>query len=140
MELGKLEATIEQAGSFRCKDDEPAYCPCPDAALLALLDGLMVDRRGVQSPSPSAAVREPAPDNGPDTATVTVTNNLVLKQLRIALSLRTEDVHELIIAGGGKISKTEVSAFFRNTQARNFRRCGDQVIRWLLAGLAAKRL
>ena len=65
-------------------------------------------------------------------------NNVVLKQLRIAFKLRTDDVHNLIVRGGGRITKSETGALFRNPSARNFRRCGDQVLRWFLKGLGER--
>jgi len=68
-----------------------------------------------------------------------IDNNEVLKRLRIALSLKADEVGALINAGGGKLGKSEVNALFRNPSARNYRRCGDQVLRWFLTGLAKKR-
>jgi len=149
MKLGDCPVSEEQVAAFRCKEEEPGYLACPDDALLALLDGLILDRRG---PPPASATGSKAGSSdttqqsssaaakGGDAAVASgVNNNLVLKQLRIALSLRSDDIHDLITAGGGKIGKTEVGAFFRNPQARNYRRCGDQGVRWFLNGLAARR-
>jgi len=56
-----------------------------------------------------------------------------------ALSLRSEEVHALIQEGGGKLAAAEVGAFFRKPDHRNYRSCGDQVMRWFLNGLALKR-
>ncbi len=142
IQLGGQWVSLEQAGSFRRKDDEPDYLACPDGVLLALLDGLILDRRG---PPPE---RTTAPDASKTSAGTTqevvgtvpaVNNNLVLKQLRIALALRSDDIYTLMVAGGGKVGKTEVGAFFRSPEARNYRRCGDQAVRWFLSGLAAQR-
>lgn len=142
IQLGGQWVSLEQAASFRCKDDEPDYIACPDEVLLALLDGLVLDRRG---PPPE---RTAEPDPGKARAKTTkeavgtvsaVSNNLVLKQLRIALALRSDDIYSLMVAGGGKVGKTEVGAFFRSPEARNYRRCGDQAVRWFLSGLAAQR-
>lgn len=150
MSLGGLAASEEAVAGYRCKEGEDGHLACPDAALLALLDGLVLDRRG---PPPARAGNAGGAGTtgaqGGDSATggkaadetraAVLSNNLVLKQLRIALSLRSDDVYELIKAGGGKIGKTEVSAFFRNPLARNYRRCGDQGVRWFLNGLTARR-
>lgn len=147
MKLGDYPVSEEQVAGFRCKEDEANYLACPDDALLALLDGLILDRRG-PPPAKAAGSQAGASDSAqPSSSTAgkagadssVVNNNLVLKQLRIALSLRSDDIHDLITAGGGKIGKTEVGAFFRNPQARNYRRCGDQGVRWFLNGLAARR-
>lgn len=128
MQLGGVEATEAQAAAWRTREGEAGFEPCPKAALSALLSGLILDRRG---PPPAGA-----PTAAPAEKHI---NNAVLKQLRIALSLRTDDVHQLIIDGGGKLAKSEVGALFRNAEARNYRVCGDQLLRWFLAGLAARR-
>jgi len=66
-------------------------------------------------------------------------NNIVLKQLRIALSLRSDDVHAILKDGGSALSASEAGALFRKPEARNFRQCGDQVLRQFIAGLVVRR-
>ena len=139
MALGGSTVTAYMAAAHRCKEEEPGFQACPDDLLLALLAGLVLDRRGVP---PGQNADPGSPDINKKTETsysMVMDNNTVLKQLRIALSLRTEQVQELIVAGGGKLGKSEVGAFFRKSDARNYRRCGDQVIRWFLSGLAERR-
>ncbi len=130
MKLGGVNASTEQVVAWRLKEGEAEYSQCPDSSLAALLSGLILDRRG--PPPESAGSKPPTPER--------LDNNLMLKQIRVALSLRTEDVHSLIKTGGGKLGPTEVSAFFRKPDHRNYRSCGDQVMRWFLNGLASKRL
>lgn len=127
--LGGTSATINDVEAWRGKEGDPVFEICPDSAVLAMLDGLVLDRRGPPPAAVASQERRPEP----------LSNNLILKQLRIALSLRTDDVYEAMQAGGGKLGKGEVGAFFRKPDARNYRKCGDQVMRWFLAGLAAKR-
>ena len=128
--------SLEKVTAWRLKESDPGYQRCPEHSILALLDGLILDRRG----PPAAGDKSAAPSqNSGIKKNATLDNNTVLKQLRIALSLRTEDVHALISAGGGRIGKTEINAFFRKVGARNYRRCGDQVMRWFLAGIAQQR-
>jgi len=66
-------------------------------------------------------------------------NNVVLKQLRIALSLRSDDLHATLKAGGSSMSPSEAGALFRKPDARNYRQCGDQVLRQFIAGLVEQR-
>lgn len=131
MQLAGTTASASQAAAWRTREGEPGFEPCPREALVALLDGLILDRRGPPPRKEGAEMPAPAVERH--------INNAVLKQLRIALALRTEEVHQLMVAGGGKLAKSEVGAFFRKPDARNFRVCGDQVLRWFLAGLAERR-
>jgi uncharacterized protein YehS (DUF1456 family) len=127
IKLGGDSATLEEIVAWRKKEGDDDYLLCPEPMLLAFLNGLVIDHRG---PPPVSPYRKPKSAERFD-------NNTVLKQLRIALSLRTDDVYEAIQTGGGRLGKTEVSAFFRNSDARNYRRCGDQVMRWFIAGLTS---
>jgi uncharacterized protein YehS (DUF1456 family) len=105
------------------KEDEPGFVDCPDILLTAFLDGLIVSRRGP---------REQAPDQAE-----TLNNNQVLRKLRIALELKDADMLRILEAGGMRISKSELSALFRNPTHRNFVPCRDQLLRKFLDGLAA---
>ena len=146
-------AEIAQVCGWRLKEGEQGHVQCPPEAIKRMLDGLITQRRGVKSETcdnnPSAAVATTGTNTNDASSKVTskngerrnreIDNNDVLKQLRIALSLKVDDVHALISDGGGKLGKSEVNALFRKSSARNYRRCGDQVLRWFLAGLAASR-
>jgi uncharacterized protein YehS (DUF1456 family) len=65
-----------------------------------------------------------------------VTNNVVLKKLRVAFELKDSDIISLIEQSGLRVSKGELGAFFRRPDHRNYRECGDQFLRTLLKGLS----
>lgn len=65
-------------------------------------------------------------------------NNDVLKKLRIALSLKDEDIVEILALADFSITKSQVNAFFRNPDHPNFQVAGDQVLRRFLNGLITK--
>jgi uncharacterized protein YehS (DUF1456 family) len=66
-----------------------------------------------------------------------MTNNTVMKKLRVAFELKDTDLIRLIEKQGTLIvSKSELGAFFRAPDHRNYRDCGDQYLRNLLKGLA----
>jgi uncharacterized protein YehS (DUF1456 family) len=65
----------------------------------------------------------------------TMTNNDILKKLRIALKLKDTDIIEILKLAGFEITKAEVSALFRNPDHRNYKVCGDQILRNFLNGL-----
>ncbi|MCP4714899.1 MAG: DUF1456 family protein [Deltaproteobacteria bacterium] len=68
-----------------------------------------------------------------------MTNNDILKKLRIALELKDTDIIEILKLSDFEISKTELNAFFRKPDHRNYKECGDQVLRRFLDGLIIKK-
>ncbi len=64
-----------------------------------------------------------------------MTNNDVFKKLRVALKFRDEDILNILTLVDFKMSKTELSAFFRKEDHPNYMECGDQVLRNFLNGL-----
>jgi len=64
-----------------------------------------------------------------------MSNNDVLKKLRVALKLRDDDIVEILSLVDFKATTTELSAFFRAEDHPNFKPCGDQVLRNFLNGL-----
>jgi energy-coupling factor transporter ATP-binding protein EcfA2 len=64
-----------------------------------------------------------------------MTNNDILKKLRVALKLRDDHIVEILQLVDFKISKSELGAFFRKEDHPNYMECGDQVLRNFLNGL-----
>lgn len=64
-----------------------------------------------------------------------MSNNDILKKLRVALELRDDDIIHILSLEDFKISKTELSAFFRTEDHPNFKPLGDQILRKFLNGL-----
>ena len=64
-----------------------------------------------------------------------ISNNDVLIKLRIALQLRDDDIIEILKLVDFKISKTELSAFFRKEDHPNYKPLGDLILRKFLNGL-----
>lgn len=64
-----------------------------------------------------------------------MTNNDILKKLRVALQLRDDDIVHILELVDFRISKSELSAFFRKEGHPNYRECGDQILRNFLNGL-----
>ena len=64
-----------------------------------------------------------------------LTNNDIFKKLRVALELRDDDIIKILSLVEFDISKTELSAIFRNEDHPNYKPCGDQLLRNFLNGL-----
>ena len=111
---------------FLKKEDDEDYLNCSDRILACFLDGLVIDRRGRKE---GQAVR-PVESR--------ISNNLVLKKLRIAFELRDDDMHAIFSEAGFPISKPELSALFRQPGHKHYRACGDQILRNFLKGLTLR--
>ncbi len=68
-----------------------------------------------------------------------LTNNDILKKLRVALQLRDDEIVKILKLKDFEITKTELSAFFRADDHPNFKKCGDQLLRNFLDGLIIYR-
>ncbi|MGG5507725.1 MULTISPECIES: DUF1456 family protein [unclassified Myroides] len=64
-----------------------------------------------------------------------MTNNDILKKLRVALQLRDEQIVEILELVDFRISKGELGNFFRNVDHPKYMECGDQILRNFLNGL-----
>jgi uncharacterized protein YehS (DUF1456 family) len=122
--LADYDITPEEFGILFMKDDEEGFVECDDALVEFFLQGLITDRRGKREdvrPAPQRRGR--------------LSNNDILKQLRIALELREEDVIDILRRAGVAASKSEIGALFRKKDHPNYRPCGDQFLRYFLNGL-----
>ena len=66
---------------------------------------------------------------------MSLTNNDILKKLRVAHKLRNEDIVDILKLVDFRMSKSELGAFFRNENHPKYMECGDQVLRNFLNGL-----
>lgn len=71
----------------------------------------------------------------PKTKATMLTNNDILKKLRVALELRDDDVIKILDLVDFKITKSEINALYRKPDHENYRDCGDQLLRNFLNGL-----
>src|SRR5690606_16954810 len=64
-----------------------------------------------------------------------MTNNDILKKLRVALKLRDDDIVAILMLVDFRISKSELGAFFRKEDYPKYMECGDQMLRNSLNGV-----
>ena len=123
--LADLTVSRAQVSDWLKKDDDPAYQECSDIHLAIFLNGLINDKRGKKDgPKPKPEER--------------LTNNIIFRKLRIALDLKADDIMEILALADSRISKHELSAFFRKPDNRHYRNCKDQVLRKFLKGVQLK--
>jgi len=64
-----------------------------------------------------------------------MTNNDILKKLRVALKLRDDDIIKILALVDFRVSKSELGALFRKEDHPKYMECGDQILRNFLNGL-----
>jgi uncharacterized protein YehS (DUF1456 family) len=64
-----------------------------------------------------------------------MTNNDILKKLRVALKLRDDEIVKILELVDFRISKSELGALFRKEDHPKYMECGDQILRNFLNGL-----
>lgn len=104
-----------------------------DVKLEAFLNGLIIFKRGRQDPKPGQPENTVAAVKSNESI-----NNIMLKRLKIALTLTSEDMLEIFEGVGIFITKGEVSALLRKEGHKNYKECGDMFTRNFLKGLAFK--
>ncbi|MFT5395284.1 MAG: hypothetical protein ACI85N_000468 [Gammaproteobacteria bacterium] len=119
------DVTRAQISDWLKKDDDPTYQECADTMLAIFLNGLINEKRGKKE-GPQAIPEEK------------LTNNIIFNKLKIALSLRAEDVLTILESAELRISRHELSAFFRKPGHKHYRECKDQILRNFLNGLQHK--
>ena len=124
--LDDFDVDVAAMGAYIIKEGEPGFQKCPDEVMGHFLNGLVYFKRGKDDKFPAPPLELP------------ITNNLVLKKLRVAFELKDVDLFQIFTAVDFRISKPELSALFRKEGTKNYRPCGDQMLRYFLKGLAQR--
>lgn len=123
--LADHKASREQISAWLKKEDDPSYQSCNDTLLATFLNGLINHKRGKKEGV------QPTPEKR-------LTNNIIFMKLKIALNLKAEDILEIMELASFRLSKHELSAFFRKPGHKHFRECKDQVLRNFIRGMQLK--
>ncbi|HEY2451262.1 MAG TPA: DUF1456 family protein [Scandinavium sp.] len=124
--LAEAVATPELIDGWVRKEDDAGFQRCPDIMLSLLLNGLIYDKRGKDESAPALVIER------------RMTNNMVLKKLRIAFSLKTDDILAILTEQQFRVSMPEITAMMRAPDHKNYRECGDQFLRYFLRGLTVR--
>jgi len=120
------ETSTAQVDRWLKREDEAGSVDIPDATLCRFLDGLIIEKRG---PRPHGTIPE---------ALEFLSNNEILKKLRIALELRDDDMNAVFKRAEFVVTKAELGSFFRKEGHRHYRPCPEQVLRKFILGLSKK--
>ncbi|KAB2336293.1 DUF1456 family protein [Cytobacillus depressus] len=136
--LGGVDVTVPEVIKILTKSDEyddesDDQIKCNNSMLDSFLNGFIIYKRGKQEPKPGQ----------PDTPEPSINksanvNNLLLKKVKIALALTTEDMLDIFENAGITVTKGELGALLRKEGHKNYKECGDKFARNFLKGLAIK--
>ena len=119
------ETTEAEVVNWLKLEDEPGFVAMSDTDLCSFLDGLIIEKRG---PHPSGNV--PAPMEY-------LSNNEILKKLRIAMNLQSDGMLAIFKKADFDVSNAELGSFFRRADHPKFAKCPEQVLRKFIKGLSA---
>ena len=102
---------------------DKGFMLCSYEELGVFLDGLVTLKRGAS----------PKKENSDEV--VELTNNLILKKLRIALELKEAETEIIFGLADVTLSKQELKSLFRKEGHKNFKACSDALLMSFLEGL-----
>jgi uncharacterized protein YehS (DUF1456 family) len=123
--LANHPATREEISDWLKKDEDPAFIQCNDRTLATFLNGLIIEKRG----------KKDGPDPVPESR---LNHNIIFMKLKIALNLKADDIIDIMQDADFRMSKHELSAFFRKPEHKHYRECQDQILRHFIKGIQLK--
>jgi uncharacterized protein YehS (DUF1456 family) len=115
----------EQVQNWLKKDDDASMIEIIDVELASFLNGFIIEKRGKREGE------QPKPEK-------TLTKNIMLMKLKIALQLQNDDIVDLLASTGFTLGKSELTAFFRKPDHKNYRHCKSQFLRNFLQAIQDK--
>ncbi len=143
--LGGVELTSEEVSMMLIEskdsdnnedqniEEKKENLECNNESLESFLNGFIIFKRGEQEPIPGKP-KKPALSI---TSNKSV-NNVMLKKLKIALSLTAEDMIDIFEEAGVIVTKGELSPLFRKEGHKHYKKCSDIFAINFLDGLAKK--
>ncbi|MBG9589872.1 DUF1456 family protein [Cytobacillus firmus] len=135
--LGGEDVSVPEVVRILKKSDDEeendSQIKLTNSMLNSFLNGFIIYKRGKQEPKPGQTnTQEPTIENYSNI------NNILLKKIKIALSLTTEDMIDVFKKAGLNVSKGELGAFLRKEGHKNYKVCLDNFARNFLKGLTIK--
>jgi len=121
--LADYEMTEERLESILKRRQDKGYEEATYEELGVFLDGLVLLKRG-----PSDKVAN-------DDEVVALTNNLILKKVRVAMELKEPELVILFALAEVDLTKRQIGSLFRKEGGKNFKECSDELLMAFLEGL-----
>lgn len=121
--LADFEMSEERLVSILKRRQDKGYEEASFEELGVFLDGLVLLKRGTSNkPSHEEEVLE-------------LTNNLILKKIRVAMELKEAELVILFALAEVSITKRQIGSLFRKEGNKNFKACSDELLMAFLDGL-----
>lgn len=123
--LADFQASRAQISDWLKKEEDENHQELDDQHFAIFLNGFINDKRGKKEGT------QPIPEER-------LNNNIIFRKIKIALNYKDEDIIEVMKLVDFRISKHEISAFFRNPSHQHYRTCQDQILRNFIHALQLK--
>jgi len=120
--LAEYNMDATHLDSILKRHQDKGFKLCSYEELGVFLDGFVILKRG------------PSPKKKNDDV-VELTNNLILKKLRIALELKEAETEIIFSLGEAELSKQQLASLFRKEGHKNFKECSDELLIAFLDGM-----
>jgi len=121
LETYKIEPSHVESLLRRHQDKDFKLCSYEELGVF--LDGLVTLKRG------------PSPKKNSNSKIIELTNNLILKKLRIALELKEPEIEIIFGLADVELTKQQLASLFRKEGHKNFTPCSDELLMGFLEGL-----
>ena len=121
--LADHKMTEERIDNILKRRQDEGYEEATYEELGVFLDGLVLLKRGPSD-------KEVNPDE-----VVALSNNLILKKIRVAMELKEAEMVILFALAEVTITKRQIGSLFRKEGGKNFKECSDELLMAFLEGL-----
>jgi uncharacterized protein YehS (DUF1456 family) len=121
--LENYAITESEVNALLTRHQDKSFKICSYEELGVFLDGLITFKRGV------------SPKKGDTKKSIALSNNLILKKLRIALEIKEPEIEIIFGLGDITLTKQQLSSLFRKETQKNFKLCSDSLLLAFLEGL-----
>ncbi len=120
-----IDLTEKELGNLLKTDYEPRFEVLPEYVLALFLNGYIDRCRGKKAGQEPEVI----------TKTAKISNNDVLKKLRIAHNLQEQQVREALKLVTIELTKSDLSALFRKPGHPQFKACDDELVLDFIEGV-----
>lgn len=123
--LADIELSEKEVANLLKTDYQPGFEAMPEYVLLIFLNSLIEQQRGKKEDAEKAVIEKHAK----------VSNNDVLKKLRVAFNLHEQQVREALALATIELTKSDLAALFRKPGHVHFKACDDELVLDFIEGL-----